>query len=156
MYLLSPSLNCISPFVDDNSQGYVPEYRITLDEYYKQEYGESLLDNKTVVVVSEEDDEDDDEEFEKELEAEKQGKYEDDRKGAAKRSRNAKAAEKEEEEEQIETAESLLPRKKRRLLQAIKYGKRLKQDEISKLEEKKVKLAKGDAKVNKEGIIEYK
>lgn len=116
-----------------------------MDEYYKQEYGESLIASKDIaVVIEEESDEDDNEEFEQELEAEKKGKYEDNRKGAAKRNRSARAQEKVEEDQQIETAESLLPRKKRRLLQQIKYGKRLKQGEISKLEEKKLKLNSGN------------
>jgi hypothetical protein len=134
----------------------VPEYRLQLDDYYKQEYGESLLGAKEVVTAPEsEEEEEDEEDFEEELEAEKKGTYEN-RKGATKRARAAKEQEKKEEEEQLETAESLLPRKKRKLLHAIKYGKRLKQGEITKLEEKKMRLEAGEAAVSKEGIIEYK
>jgi len=50
------------------------------------------------------------------------------------------------EAEQKETAESLLPRRRRRLLQRIKYSKRMKQQAISKLEEKKTKISRWKSK----------
>jgi len=59
------------------------------------------------------------------------------------------------EDEQVKTSIALLPRKRRRLLQRIEYGKQKKQGEIDKRLLKKIKFDSNEAQINKEGIIEY-
>jgi len=44
---------------------------------------------------------------------------------------------------------------RRRLLERIKYSKRMKQEEIDKLESKKQKLAQGAAHIGADGVISY-
>jgi len=71
------------------------------------------------------DDEMDEERYEQELKAEKQGQYEQqDQPNSKKRKRSE--MEKTDEEEQAKTSIALLPRKRRRLLQRIEYGKQKK------------------------------
>jgi len=67
----------------------------------------------------------------------------------------AEQQQQQDEEEQQEIAESLLPGKKRRFLQHIKYNKKMKQQEISKLEEKRQKLKEGKAQVVDKTTIVY-
>jgi len=67
----------------------------------------------------------------------------------------AELQQQQDEEEQQETAESLLTGKKRRLLQRIKYNKKMKQQEISKLEEKRQKLESGKAQVVNKTTVVY-
>jgi len=62
---------------------------------------------------------------------------------------------KNDEEEQAKTSIALLPRKRRRLLQRIEYGKQKKQGEVDKRELKKLKFESGEAQINAEGLIEY-
>jgi len=49
-----------------------------------------------------------------------------------------------------------MPRRKRRLIQRIKYTKKLKLQEVQKLEEKRDKLTEGKASIQEDGIIVYK
>jgi len=67
----------------------------------------------------------------------------------------AKQTQQADEAEQKETAESLLPRRRRRLLQRIKYSKRMIRQAIAKLEEKKRKLADEKAKIVSKNTVVY-
>jgi len=107
------------------------------------------------VAIHEEDEEsvsDEEERYAEDLAAEKEGKYKFTKKKFRKLAENELQKD---EEEQTETAESLLPRRKRRLLQRIKYSRRMKQQEMSKLEDKKQKLQEGKAKVEGKSTIVY-
>jgi len=82
------------------------------------------------------DDEMDEERYEQELKAEKQGQYEQQNQPNPKK-RKRSEMEKTDEEEQAKTSIALLPRKRRRLLQRIEFGKQKKRGEIDKRELKK-------------------
>eukprot|EP01126_Amoeba_proteus_P041037 TRINITY_DN4403_c0_g1_i5.p1 TRINITY_DN4403_c0_g1~~TRINITY_DN4403_c0_g1_i5.p1 ORF type:complete len:426 (+),score=134.07 TRINITY_DN4403_c0_g1_i5:145-1422(+) len=144
----------LSPFVDDVAQGYVPEYSLKLSQYHQNEFGEGILSNVPIQLPDEDEEESDDEgAFEEDLEAEKKGKY--DQPSTRKVATSKKALQKREEAIQKETAESLLPTRRKRLLERIKYSKRMKEGEINKLETKKSKLISGRANINSQGIIMY-
>jgi len=141
----------LSPFVDDYAEGYIPEYRKILDQLYKEANG-IPTDTNPVPIVEEESESDEEERFADDLAAEKEGKYEPSKKKLRKL---AEQQQQQDEEEQQEIAESLLPGKKRRFLQHIKYNKKMKQQEISKLEEKRQKLKEGKAQVVDKTTIVY-
>ena len=61
----------------------------------------------------------------------------------------------EEEADQKVVAVSLLPRKKREILQRIKYGQRMRREEVNKLEQKRKKLKTGTAVVSENSTIVY-
>jgi pescadillo protein len=143
----------LSPFVDTAS-GYVPDFQKKLNDLkgYNQSALLGLQEDKPDL------DESDEEDYAQELASEQTGKYSEtpkEKKGVKRSVSKALAAE-EETAEQLKTAEALLPRKKRRLLQRINYSKNQKAGDIDKLEEKKNQLAQGAAFINKDGIIEYK
>jgi len=63
--------------------------------------------------------------------------------------------EQEEQLDQKEVAAALLPKKKRRLLERIKYGQRLRENVIEKLEHKKEMIQQGKAHLSNDSTVVY-
>jgi pescadillo protein len=160
----------LSPFVDDAAEGYIPDYRKRLDSYYAQANGGILPSGSSVPTLpldeGDSESEEDEEKFNAELEEEQKGNYgkpnsktsnSNDKPNARTPTKAQKRAREDAEDEaqQQETASALLPNKKRRLLERIKYSKRMKQEEIDKLENKKKKLEEGSATIREDGVIVY-
>jgi len=148
----------LSPFVDYDKEGYVPEYKKELDQYYKKVNNMELDDNggnDIVVPMEDISDEDNDEErYQRELKEEKERKDVNENNTKKRKRKDSFNEEKVEEEDQAKMAISLIPRKRRRLLQRIEYGKNKKKDETDKRILKKEKLESGDAKIVN-GVIQY-
>eukprot|EP01130_Rhizamoeba_saxonica_P002645 TRINITY_DN12407_c0_g1_i1.p1 TRINITY_DN12407_c0_g1~~TRINITY_DN12407_c0_g1_i1.p1 ORF type:complete len:573 (-),score=166.70 TRINITY_DN12407_c0_g1_i1:15-1568(-) len=138
----------ISPFVEEDVDGYIPEYQLELEDHYNRVHG--LLED-----VSDEDleneqqsnEEDDETRYNDELDQEK---------GLVPQKRKRDIKDFDDEQDQKDTALALLPRKKRRLFQRYQYSIREKKARDEKKHDKLEKLQKGEAVVNDDGIIEYK
>jgi pescadillo protein len=147
----------LSPFVDYDKEGYVPEYKKELDQYYKKVNNMELDDNggNDIVPIEDISDEENDEErYQRELKEEKETKDVNENNTKKRKRKDSFNEEKVEEEDQAKMAISLIPRKRRRLLQRIEYGKNKKKDETDKRILKKEKLESGDAKIVN-GVIQY-
>jgi len=155
----------LSPFTDDAKKGYIPEYRKELDSLVQAEYGVTpgTLEQKTHLdVEADEPEEESDEEqrYTRELEAEKQAESEQQTTTtpelpSSKKRKRARDVEQEEAEDQKIVAESLLPRRKRKLLQHIKYGQRMRREEIDKLAQKRKKFKSGKAIITTDSTVVY-
>uniref|UniRef100_A0A6B2L0A1 Pescadillo homolog n=1 Tax=Arcella intermedia TaxID=1963864 RepID=A0A6B2L0A1_9EUKA len=144
----------LSPFVDDNAEGYVPEYRKKLEQLYKEKHGIALEEVLAKEEPSDES-ESDEERFAEDLAAEKQGTYSANQQKQNKKSKASHKLEviKKEEKEQQETAVSLLSQRNRKIIQKMKMKKERKQKNVNRLEEKKAKLEKGLAKIENSTIV---
>jgi len=138
----------LSPFVDENAQGYTPEYRAKLDSIIKGAGKDFPKPEENIGqdVSDSEDYESEGEEVPAPVVPAKKNL----------KRKLAKQEQQEEEAEQKDTAQALLPKKKRRILQGIKNSQRVKSSEVSKLEEKRAALRSGAAVINSDCIIEYK
>eukprot|EP00397_Hematodinium_sp_SG-2012_P018098 GEMP01018524.1.p1 GENE.GEMP01018524.1~~GEMP01018524.1.p1 ORF type:complete len:567 (+),score=152.76 GEMP01018524.1:82-1782(+) len=125
----------LSPFVNDEEEGYVPEQRKVLD---------SIMGTKRAEEVAEEEDEDmvlekKEEEYNTDLKAEAEGKWASDNKENALAATAVKSVKKgvNKKAEERERAKALMPKKHKRLLHRIEYGENLKKQRAEKLSEKR-------------------
>lgn len=137
----------LSPFVNDELEGYKPEYKDKLEEYVSGAKKEESQEDKD--MEEDEDEEDVEMAYQRELEEERQGKYESEQQEDDKKSMKKRKTKHAEEEEATKMAQSLLPSKKRKLLAHIEKGKKAKNERLEKIHEKKQKLESEDLVVEK-------
>lgn len=102
-------------------------------------------DESSSVDEEAENGDEDEQKYLEELKAEKKGNYEVTKKNKATKSKAEIA--REEERHREEMVEGLMPVKKKRLLDRIKLGKRMRQEQVEHLSEKRRKLESGEARI---------
>uniref|UniRef100_H3G5V8 Pescadillo homolog n=1 Tax=Phytophthora ramorum TaxID=164328 RepID=H3G5V8_PHYRM len=140
----------LSPFVNDDQEGYTPEYRKELEKLksasqvlreQEEAYAADLkaeLDSKAEKEESSDDEEEDDDEEEEKEEPSSPLKRKAEPAVTEKKSKKAK---KEEEAAELkELAKTMMSKKSKRLYDRMQYGLGKKADKIQKLEDKRVKL----------------
>jgi pescadillo protein len=142
----------LSPFVDDYSTGYVPDYRKKLDEYYQEKTG--ITRSQETKEISEESESDDDEQkFVSDLNREITGNPQEEPAPDAsgnppkKPVKSAKKyyQQKEEEHQKILTEKVLLSYRKRKLLRNMRTSNKKRNRRIEKLEARRNLLQSGEA-----------
>jgi pescadillo protein len=142
----------LSPFVNDDEEGYKPEYKFEMEMQYNKANGIEEEDDEPSELITENQDSDEDPEevYERELKQEKEG---DNYTNVKRKYDNQKSVSLLEELEQSETATALLSKKRRRLLQRIEYGKRKRQGDLDKRFDKKRKLESGTAIIKDNKVV---
>jgi pescadillo len=167
----------LSPFIDDEAYGYVPEYRKRLNQYIREAGGDVAAAERAILNDEDDgaddddmdvDDEDDLEaDYQEGLRAEQTGDFAED---DAEDSEGEDASDDEDEEkpksskkvmpsalkkkdakqeldDQMVLAEGMMPSKKRRALAHLKKRQRAKDDVLAKLSDKKRKVESGQLQV---------
>jgi len=127
----------LSPFVNDEEEGYVPEQRKILDEIMGSKREEEIEEEADEEVQLEKREE----QYVEELKAETEGKWASEHKATkpkvkagAEKKKIKKVTKKDEERER---AKALMPKKHKRLLHRIEYGEKQKEERAEKLTQKR-------------------
>ncbi|KAJ8907854.1 hypothetical protein NDN08_007958 [Rhodosorus marinus] len=146
----------LSPFVDDEAEGYVPKYKAYLQRLRE---GDSELFKESAVAVNDDSDEDVDdlENADENSEAEEEESENEDGSGGSEDededdemeedlSKDMAETKEEGEKESEELAKLMMSRKKRNLYERMVHGKNRKSEEVRKLEERREEIETKKAK----------